>query len=191
MILILGFHMNKDLRQSKSFTLLEILVATTIFMVVSVIALAVITSVINSSAKTQAILNVQESGRLAMEMMTGQIKVAKSFNIDSTKTQVTVVDNNNVTKIFQLYGTNCASGSPCYLGVEVAGNISRLTSPTVNVESLQFTGVDYMGSNSAYIQIITKIKTTSTNVKESQTQELQTSVVPFYQDGLNNGWSYN
>lgn len=204
-ILILYFHMNKDSRQSKSlpraesrgFTLIEILVATTIFMVVSVIALAVITSVIGSSTKTQAILNVQESGRLAMEMMTGEIKKSQAYTINNSG-QITIG-----AKIFALYrdsdiavgGKDCAANNICYIGFKPSGlPVAKITSPdTTDVRSLEFTpaGGTFTGTQSVYVTIKTTIKTKSQNVKESQTQELQTSVVPFYQDGLNTGWSYN
>jgi type II secretory pathway pseudopilin PulG len=68
----------------KSFTLIEILIATGIFVIVLGVAMATIWSVMRPKAKTQTLSNLQESTRLAMETISENLKKANTGETGQT-----------------------------------------------------------------------------------------------------------
>ena len=64
------------LRKLRSFTLVEILIATALFAILVAISMVILTTIFNSLSKVSAYQSVQESSRKAMEMIANEVKGA-------------------------------------------------------------------------------------------------------------------
>lgn len=66
------------MKNHKSFTLLEIMVATVIFMIAASLTVAIAASAINTRYKTQNIINVQRNAQIIAQYLTQQVNLANA-----------------------------------------------------------------------------------------------------------------
>lgn len=106
----------------KSFSLIEILIATAIFMTVAVITMATLVAIMGSKAKASSMRSVQETNRLAIEMMAGEIKRA---DMDISR-QVTLTGS---TKKFYGFWIGSYDGNGVSSAVPFEGPALRIFKP--------------------------------------------------------------
>lgn len=182
----------------RSFTLIETLVAVSLFVIVVVIGLAAVVVLTNTRTKASTIANTQQSGKLAMETMANEVEAVSDPTLDTinpsdlynsvlnptANPSYFSVTRNGIKEAFGLYnsttqvsGSACTAG-PCYIGMTAGGVISRLTSPDVSVTSLTFSGVPTNSSaDKAYVYIDMTLQTGWTGA-DTQTLSLHTIAVP-------------
>src|SRR3989304_2648377 len=72
------------LSDSKGITLIELMVAMTIFLIVITLAVGGFISLIRLQSQTQTMTDVQQNGRIAIEQMTRLARQAESVDISGT-----------------------------------------------------------------------------------------------------------
>lgn len=154
----------------RSFTLIELLVAVSIFVIVCVISLATVVTLTRNRAKAEPIINTQQSGNLAMEMMANEVGNAATVYLEDYLPTITGhvlhIPLTDYERYFKLRiwdngyrdfnfgesdGTTCPEGERCAV-MMIDSDTSiippeeirspALTSSDVNVKELKFTGCD-------------------------------------------------
>lgn len=137
---------NKKL--SKGFTLIELMVASSVFIVVMLISSGAILSVFDANRKSNSLRSVMDNLNLSMESMTRSIRFGKDYHCGSTgnitlpyscgaagDTSLSILDVSGVTVTYSLVADvngihriqRSSGGSNFYL-----------TSPDVDITSLKF-----------------------------------------------------
>ena len=127
--------------KQKSFTLIELLVGVSIFVIVMVVGLAVVVTLTRNRSKNETLSNVQQSGNLAMEMITEAVEKASSIPTTPNGSQLTIG-----TKTFSL------SNDAIWLTISGLAQ-QRLTSPDVKVTNLSFSGAADSATIKGYVTI--------------------------------------
>jgi len=136
--------MNKKINNNSGFTLVEILVAMSIF-VTAMIAVTAIFSFSNQTQRTtQAVQELQSDARFAMEIMAQQIRRSSIYyastqyggSISSNPQDVLVLLNNNNEQAWFRRGV---SGSQGILEISSDGSAwEQVSPPEINVDLLKF-----------------------------------------------------
>lgn len=122
-----------DKKGNTGFTLIEIMVATSIFVMVVMIAMGAIFTVVDANKKAQSLKSVMNNLNFALETMTRTIKTGQIISVQSE--QIEVTDQNGDDVIYQLDGSS--------IGVtRISGGISSglvyITAPEVIIKKLLF-----------------------------------------------------
>ncbi len=128
-------------KKKKSFTLIELLIYLGIVAGILVVAGAFTWSIIKGSAKGACVREVQQNGRLAMEVITREIKAASGINSplagESAETLSLIMSDSGLNPtIFEL------SNDQILLSQGVDGPYT-LTTDQVLVSNLDFTNLSY------------------------------------------------
>lgn len=140
--------------KNSGFTLIELIVAVSIFTIVVFVGLATFIALSKNQAASIPFDNEARSANLAMELMANKIRGADSISIsDSQPDYQLTVSNSGNPKVFTLFNANggptlgntCPlKSSPCFIGMLMTdskgSDVYRLTSPDVNVSYLEFRG---------------------------------------------------
>ncbi|MBU2564294.1 prepilin-type N-terminal cleavage/methylation domain-containing protein [Patescibacteria group bacterium] len=84
----------------KAFTLIEILVALSIFMVVIIVVLTTFLSGINGQRKVIALQDVQDNARFLMNFMVKEIRMSEINSFNSSSLNITRPDGESVSYLF-------------------------------------------------------------------------------------------
>ncbi|MFH1308845.1 MAG: prepilin-type N-terminal cleavage/methylation domain-containing protein [Patescibacteria group bacterium] len=84
----------------KAFTLIEILVALSIFMVVIIVVLTTFLSGINGQRKVIALQDVQDNARFLMNFMVKEIRMSEINSFNSSNLNITRPDGESVSYLF-------------------------------------------------------------------------------------------
>ncbi|MEA3399448.1 MAG: type II secretion system protein [Patescibacteria group bacterium] len=135
----------------KGFTLIEIMVATSIFMIVMLVAIGALVSVVNSSKKAEALHYAMDNVNFAMENISRNLRLGSNYYCTSTSgfsLPTTTIgdcpDGNNAivftpynetqsTEAFQL-----SAFSPKVIQKVTTSGITDLTSSEVEIKELKF-----------------------------------------------------
>jgi len=91
----------KNIKFSKGFTLIEILVAIGIFVTISTVVVGVLFSTLRTSRKSEVLLNLKQNGDTALVQMVANIRYAKSLDdpvscvIPKTQPSITVTSSSD------------------------------------------------------------------------------------------------
>jgi prepilin-type N-terminal cleavage/methylation domain-containing protein len=135
---------NKNRNRKTGFTLIEIMVASSVFLVVMLIVSGAVVSVFAANQKSNNLRSVMDNLNLTLESMTRTIKFSRIYNCGSTST---VVPNDCPSGGTSLTVTN--GSTPVTYALSggritrtyglVSGNAtSYITSPDMNITSLKF-----------------------------------------------------
>lgn len=81
------FSSQKMFKQKKGFTLIEVMVAVSIFTVVMVVALGAILSIVNANRKAQSLHTVINNVNLAVETMTRDLRTGYNYECGSAEAE--------------------------------------------------------------------------------------------------------
>jgi len=121
-----NFHNKK----TKGFTLIEMIVAVSIFIVVVVIAAGALLSVIQANRKAQSIKSVVNNINFAVEGMARSIRVGSDYSGGGSSITFLASDSSVVT--YRLHGTILQRD-------EDGGGFISITSPEVTINRMSFT----------------------------------------------------
>ncbi len=133
---------NKKLKRNKGFTLIELMVASSIFLVVMLIVSGSIVSIFDANQKSKNLRSVMDNLNLALESMTRTIRFGKNYHCGSSgdlsqpqdcaggSTALTVRAVDGVQTTYSLSGNRISR--------TLGGQANFLTSPDVTITSLNF-----------------------------------------------------
>lgn len=159
---------NNPSKTNKGFTLIEIMVATTIFMIVMLIGMGALVTSSNTANKAKALRTAMDNVSFAMESMTRTLRMGRDYGTSGGSITFMTGGDTPVSTTFGLNGTSLArcSNSVCI----------NMTSPEVLVESLEFyvSGSDLLDNIQPSVYITMK---GIVNAREEQTSfAIQTMV---------------
>ena len=134
----------KERNNEKGFTLVEMIVAVSIFTVVMFVSVGALLAIADANRKANALRTVMDNLNFAMESMSRSIRTGKDYacgpsaNCPQGGPSIAFTDQNNVRVV---YDYNAANKS---ITVQKDGGIPQaITSPEVQIDSLTFyvTGV--------------------------------------------------
>lgn len=132
-------------KNKKGFTLVEIMVASSIFVVVMLIVSGSIVSVMSANQKSNSLRSVMDNLNLSLESMTRTIRFSNYYYCGSNSTPPAVLDCPNgggsLTVWFAntRYSYTLSSGRILRTKSDVTGTVSSyVTSPDVTISSLVF-----------------------------------------------------
>jgi prepilin-type N-terminal cleavage/methylation domain-containing protein len=150
--------------KQKSFTLIELMVAVTIFVIVVAIGLATVVTLTHNRTKSETNTSLQTSGNLAMETIVNAVQNATSLLTQPSGSTLTIE-----AKTFSL------SGDAITLAIS-GGAAERLTSPNVKVTELTFTGAADSATPPAIKGYVTiNMKLQSIDPSDNETLTLHTT----------------
>lgn len=164
---------------SHSFTLIELMVSVFIFSMLMSVGMASMTIMWHSKSKLTGSKTVQETGRLAMETITNDIKSADGTVSGYKNFKIPILGGSELD-VYQSDGS--VINTYTLSGSIIMKNGQPLTSPDVNVTELKFEGQDggAQGANpkEPYVTINMSVQTTDqTDVNKKASAVFKTSVV--------------
>ncbi len=180
-------------KNNQGFTLIEILLASYIFMVVILAATAVFSSTIGAKMKASAFWQTQQEGRYAMEKT---VKTIRSENVKAVKVSPTddsilwLYKDTSYQSSSLIYRIRLTSNAIYLINTSVTPNVSiRLTSANVKVTDLKFSG--YYPSAISIQQPFVTIKMKLENSAVSKQAEKETLTLRTTVNLRNYGYKYN
>ncbi len=164
-------NFKKKKNNNSGFSLIELMVAVTLFSIVVVISMGAIFTIVDSNKKAQSLKSVMNNLNFAFESMTRSIKTAKSISSpdDSCASSIsfTDVDDNSVQ-----YSRDTSGSSG-----KIKKNSSSITASEVNIENLKFCvqGKDLNDGEQARV-LVQVSGSVESNSRVSSDFELQTVV---------------
>jgi len=153
--------------KNRAFTLVEFLVAMSIFVVVTTVVLSLFSAAIKSYRRVSAMQNVQENARFLTEFMTKEIRMSIIKSSTPTTLVLTRSDDQSVSYVF-------------------SGNKLERTSPSssgpINSEEVLINGrfyVEGIGTGDRQqpkVTIIMKVESTGGKVEEKAKIDVQTTL---------------
>lgn len=132
-------------KNKKGFTLVEIMVASSIFVVVMLIVSGSIVSVISANQKSNNLRSVMDNLNLTLESMTRTIRFSDYYYCGSISTPPNVLDCPNGGNAFTAwfgntrYSYTLSGGRIMRTRADVTGSVSNyITSPDVTINKLVF-----------------------------------------------------
>lgn len=147
------------------FTLIEVLVATTVFSLVVVVAVGLLTAVMRNQRKSIAIQNVQDNGRYLIGFIAKEIRMSE-FNASDGEASVLNI-------------THPISGNIIYTftGTQILRNSEPINSDEVNVGGRFYVDGKAAGDDEQpRVTIVIKVETTGAKVEERSKINLQTTL---------------
>jgi prepilin-type N-terminal cleavage/methylation domain-containing protein len=120
--------------KKRAFTLIEMMVAVSIFAIVVMISMTAILSVVDSNKKAQSLKSVMNNLNFALETMTRSIKTGSGLSVGGDYVQTT--DQKPVLVKYSL-GTGDYEGR-IMRTVGVSGTPEPITAPEVEIDNLKF-----------------------------------------------------
>lgn len=146
---------NSKLKINKGFTLVEMLIAVSLFVVIAFISIGAILSIFDANKRAQSSKTVVDNLNLSIENMARTVRFGSNYNkVSDTELRVTFYDINLArTKIvaYRLNGTS----------IEVSddgGSFMAITSPETVIEYLRFyvSGSSPFDANQPYVLAVIK-----------------------------------
>lgn len=170
--------MSKTYKQ-KGFTLIEVLIASSIFVVV--ISLSVTTFGMASTVqnKNNAIKEATDTSRFILESISRDIRLANYIQINQNGDQIDLVFDNEQNASY--YFVSEDSNGELYYTDDSLDESVGLTNNKVKITGLQFSGIDDNSSNSVQTYVSVKITFVADvgefgKSSEVQTQTLETTI---------------
>ncbi len=165
-------EVNDDYMKNKGFTLIELIIALTIFSLVIISMAAITVSMIKSQRKTFALQNIQEPARYISESMSKEIRMSQINSLDSGGSQrdiLNITNDKNENVDYRFIAAN-------RLQRQVDGGGWQYLSPA----NLEVTGGFYISKSSspdrAKVTIVMQIKSTGAKVEEQAEVYLQSTI---------------
>lgn len=156
---------NNTIQKNKGFTLIETLVATSIFVVM--ITVVVVTFGFSSSLqnKNLAISEASQNVRFIIEAIARDIRLADSFTIGADGKSIQLIKNNQEIEYFLSDDGNIYYSD----GFDID---YPLNSADVSIKELQFSGIDdSIKQSQSYLGIKIDFVANSSSIKKTETSE--------------------
>jgi prepilin-type N-terminal cleavage/methylation domain-containing protein len=136
-------HNKKITKRNRGFTLVEIMVAVTIFSVVMVISMGSIIGVFNANYKSKSLRSVMDNLNLTLESMTRTIRFGTNYHCGTSVPTTSPLDcggagNSNLTVRAQNGAQTTYFLSGGRIMRTVGSNTYAMTSPDVTITTLTF-----------------------------------------------------
>lgn len=195
-----NFYQNKiNKKDFRGFTLVEVMVAVSIFTIVMVVALGAILAIVNANRKAQALHTVINNMNLAVETMTRDLRTGYQYKCGSTSEECPDSDSYDEISFLSLqaaeeFGLEAVpvsyrrgeSDGKGFLEKQVNGGAwVKITDSTVDIESLSFRvwGVRPLSaSDTTQPKIILNLKAKITAYGNSSEFAIQTFISQRYLD---------
>lgn len=157
-------------KKNKGFTLIEIIVASSIFVIVMFISVGSILSMVEANRRSQSISSVVSNLNIALESMVRDIRTGNEYRIGNGSPESSITFKNYLGQSTSYFLNEN------FIAKTVNGETGNITAPEVNVESLRFTA---QGVGSDLIQpiILLQIKGTVGMGKSLSPFTIQTLLV--------------
>lgn len=180
--------------QQKGFTLIELMVSVTIFIIVMTISLGALLAMSEADRKAEGIKSVMNNLNFALESMARTIRTGFGYGCNGStgtdcingaggyRLSLTAANGNDVTYCLGsagscLVSTSCTAGSTCTILRSIeGGTFSSLTAPEVNIENLSFFVQGSPPGNAVQARVIITLNGTVTLSGQVTDFRLQTSV---------------
>ncbi|MFH1822646.1 MAG: prepilin-type N-terminal cleavage/methylation domain-containing protein [Patescibacteria group bacterium] len=178
----------KILTNKKGVTLIELLVAVTLFAIIILSATQIFNMVVEGQRSAIASQNIQESMRFAFEMMSKEIRMAQKDGVGVYDTCPLVGENKiydsnvpNTELYFKNYHDECVIYyvDAGYLMIQRNGEIAATTPGAIRISNLKFYIVDNIGNEQSQVTIKMDIEATGKELHK-QTMKMQTTVSSRY-----------
>ena len=157
------------MKNKNGFTLIEVLVAVSVFSLVIVIALGLFTNIIRSQRKSVALQNVQENGRYLIDFMAKEIRMSEITSVDGSSL-VLAIDH-------PLNGSIQYSFSGGQLTREDSAGVVAINSDETQVDGSFIIYGKTLGDNiQPRVRVILKAQTTGSKTEEQSVINLQTTI---------------
>jgi prepilin-type N-terminal cleavage/methylation domain-containing protein len=150
------------------FTLIEMMVAVSIFAIVVMISMTAILSVVDSNKKAQSLKSVMNNLNFALETMTRSIKTGENLVVINVN-RVQIIDQNENNVIYSLGDGGYANRIVRIVG----GNVEPITAPEVEISNLKF--IDGTGTGQPSVVMIVQ-GTVKMSERVSSDFSIQTTV---------------
>ncbi len=166
------------LKNNQGFTIIEMLVATTLFLIV----ISITTSIFMINIRTQryllASVNASEEISYALEMMGREIRMGTNFSaIPEDTLQFTNNKGQVIVYRFNSYGDIAASDYESWIERSIGGqNYQKLTSPDLRVLNLKFLVQGNQPEDQQQTRVTIMLKIASYAGKQELETNLQTTV---------------
>ncbi len=151
---------NSNLKTHRGFTLIEILIYIGLVSVFLIICTSFAWTAINSKIKSQAILEVQQNARLAIERMVQEIHAAKDINIAQSDFDINLAFPENAGRklslVMEYAGIDPTEFDVSFNILQIKQETSgpyALTSSNVKVTDLTFTNLSTVNNKTRNIRI--------------------------------------
>lgn len=172
--------MLKKINYKNGFTLIELMVSVSIFVIVVMISMGAIFTVVDANKKAQTLKSVMNNLNFALETMTRTIKTG-TMPASVSGDSITVLDQVGNSVTYKLSGAdtygrkhidrscieNPGSKGPC----DPSGAI---TAPEVGIGNLKFIGVTTAGKQPSVVMIVQGTSTLSSTI--SSRFDIQTTI---------------
>ncbi|HPH78724.1 MAG TPA: prepilin-type N-terminal cleavage/methylation domain-containing protein [bacterium] len=126
-------------REESGFTLIEILVATTVFLLASMMFMGIFMTISNTTLRVEGNRLAQQDSRYAIEMISREIRNGKDFEVSDDGKELTYIDKDDVSyRLFTQTETD-KDGNEYVVLFRQNGNITtQLTSSVVDMRDINF-----------------------------------------------------
>jgi len=151
-------------KQTKGFTLVELIVGVAIFSLVILIAVSLLTTALRVQRKSIAIQNVQDNSRYLMGFIAKEIRMSEIKTGDGPSADLSIYHLDHGDIIYTFTGT------------QITRNGDAISSDEVKVQGTFY--VDGRGSDDDQprVTIVMKVRTTGGKVEEQAEMNLQTTL---------------
>ncbi len=159
-----SFHTKKKISHKKGFTLIELMVATTIFVIVMVIAIGSVLSIVDANRKAQALNSVINNLNFALESMIRDVRTGTNYSAGTctingvsgtgTNCSFSFTSQNGVPLAYTFYQDSLGNGK--LQKITNGGTPTDFTAPEVNVQNLAFS-ISGAGSNDGQPRVLINI----------------------------------
>lgn len=161
----------KKENRKRGFTLIELMVAVSIFTMVVTISMTAIFTVVDANKKAQSLKSVMNNLNFALETMTRTIKTGQINSVNPNSITITDQSGNLIVYGFVAGG----SGTNGKINKCVGGDCENLVAPEVDITKLEFKGVHIGGGGQPMVVLVVK-GTTKLSERVSSNFSIQTTI---------------
>ncbi len=175
-------------KRNKGFTLVELMVAVSIFAIIMVMSMGAVVSILEANRKSRTLKSAMNNLNLVVESIARNVKFGTNWNLtggtDCVGSGISFIDKFSIPNVTR-------NVSYCYVAVPGAGRIDRkidivggatgsfesLTSPEINIKRFSLTGSGLLSNDNQQPFLILSIGGVAGSRASNQTSfDLQTAV---------------
>lgn len=165
--------------KKNGFTLIEIMVASSIFIIVMVIAVGAILALVNGNRKAQALSSVVSNLNISLESMIRDIRTGTDYSITGSagKNVITFTNSDSNTTVYSLVdGVGCTS---CVIHKSITGSVNfdgDITAPEVTISALSMVSRGIPSGDGLQPEVLFLVKGTAGDARYASPFNIQTLI---------------